>query len=68
MSSQQGNTEWHERTLSDVLASAIWMLVPGLMAGLVLATAGARLVQVIVVGVSPGSTTGRTDFIRLITV
>ena len=24
--------------------------------------------QVIVVGVSPGSTTGRTDFIRLITV
>ena len=38
--------------MRDVLASGIGMLVPGLIAGLVFAAAGARLVQAIFVGVN----------------
>jgi predicted permease len=38
--------------MRDVLGSGIRMLVPGLIAGLVLAAAGARMVQVIFVGVN----------------
>ena len=38
--------------MRDVLASGIWMLVPGLIAGLVFAATGARLMQVIFVGVN----------------
>ena len=38
--------------MRDVLVSGIWMLVPGVMAGLVFAAAGARLAQVVFVGVN----------------
>ncbi len=38
--------------LRDVLTSGLWMLVPGLIAGLVFAATGARLAQVVFVGVN----------------
>ena len=38
--------------MRDVLASGIWMLVPGVIAGLVFAAAGARLAQVVLLGVN----------------